>query len=192
MNVKYQNTNIGTTIYSNESVGCFIIQPKLIYQSRPKDDYRIKRTNFGRSNLFLLGTQALRNLSKTTACLLWPRPTPVWTKSDPNVTKDDCVMFVWLVFPCRKTFFPAKSANFSTNNVLKKTTCLRWTLYIGHSVGRIRQVWLYLYKFNLRRRTSTRVFLRTASNLPKWPFSTMVDVILNRVKCFSAKGIFTC
>ena len=40
-------------------------------------------------------------------------------------------------------FFPATSAKVSTKNLFKKTTCLRWTLYIGPEGGCLRQVWLY-------------------------------------------------
>ena len=93
---------------------------------------------------FLLGTQELSNVSKNTSCLLWPRPPPIWTESDQNVTKDDRVIFARLFFSHRQ-FLLATSAKFSTKNIFKNTTCPRWPLYIGPQGGRHRQVWLYLF-----------------------------------------------
>ena len=83
-----------------------------------------------------------------TTLFLWLRPPPFCTKSDQNVTKNNRVIFAWLVLPFRKTVICPRWQNvviIPSLTVFRKTTCPIWPLYIGLQGGGLRQFWMYFH-----------------------------------------------
>ena len=88
--------------------------------------------------IFLLKHTRIKQYVKDNHLSSVPTTTPNLDQIKKNVTEDDRVIFTRLFLPRRKIFSSATSEIFSTKNLFKKTTCLRWPIYISTQGGRIR------------------------------------------------------